>query len=138
MVTVTLWTDAGALDIALRPDGTAGYDDLHDSLTIVNHEGHEVPVASLADVIRSKEAAGREKDLLVLPALRAHLRRNAGEQHIAPSAGASRRGPSRRLVKSSGPTPSVSEHSPWSPELLPASNRYTDVEIALSADPLRG
>jgi hypothetical protein len=27
-------------------------------------------VASLADVIRSKEAAGREKDLRVLPALR--------------------------------------------------------------------
>jgi hypothetical protein len=75
MVTVTLSTDAGALDIALRPDGTAGYDDLNDSLTIVDHEGHQVPVASLADVIRSKEAAGREKDLLVLPALRAHLRR---------------------------------------------------------------
>ncbi|GMR02666.1 MAG: hypothetical protein BMS9Abin20_1011 [Acidimicrobiia bacterium] len=79
MVTVTLWTDAGALDIALLPDGTAGYDDLYDSHTIVNHEGREVPVASLADVIRSKEAAGREKDLLVLPALRAHLRRHAGE-----------------------------------------------------------
>ena len=77
MVTVTLATDAGALDIALRPDGTAGYDDLHSSQTIVIHEGHHVPVASLADVIRSKEAAGREKDLLVLPALRAHLRRRS-------------------------------------------------------------
>ena len=75
MVTVTLWTDAGALDIALRPDGTAGYDDLHTSVTIAPYEGRDVPVASLADVIRSKEAAGREKDLLVLPALRAHLRR---------------------------------------------------------------
>jgi hypothetical protein len=75
MVTVTLTTDAGALDVALRPDGTAGYDDLHESMTIVDHEGHHVPVASLADVIRSKAAAGREKDLLVLPALRAHLRR---------------------------------------------------------------
>jgi hypothetical protein len=75
MVTVTLITNAGPLDIALRPDGTAGYDDLHESVTIVMYEGLEVPVASLADVIRSKEAAGREKDLLVLPALRAHLRR---------------------------------------------------------------
>jgi hypothetical protein len=32
--------------------------------------GAEVDVASLADVIRSKEAAGREKDRLVLPVLR--------------------------------------------------------------------
>ncbi len=78
MVTVTLWTDAGALNVALRPDGTAGYDDLRESVTFVNHEGYQVPVANLADVIRSKEAAGREKDLLVLPALRAHLRRQAG------------------------------------------------------------
>ena len=30
----------------------------------------EIPVASLADVIRSKEATGREKDLLHLPTLR--------------------------------------------------------------------
>ena len=30
----------------------------------------DVDVASLADVIRSKEAAGREKDRLVLPVLR--------------------------------------------------------------------
>ena len=75
MVTVTLWTNAGALDVALRPDGTAGYDDLNDSVTRVEHEGRQIPVASLADVIRSKEAAGREKDLLVLPALKAHLRR---------------------------------------------------------------
>ncbi|GMQ94248.1 MAG: hypothetical protein BMS9Abin12_1734 [Acidimicrobiia bacterium] len=78
MVTVTLWTDAGALDVALRPDGTGGYDDLHESVTIIPYEGYGVPVASLADVIRSKEAAGREKDLLVLPALKAHLRRQTG------------------------------------------------------------
>jgi hypothetical protein len=29
MVRITLMTSAGPLDIALRPDGTAGYDDLH-------------------------------------------------------------------------------------------------------------
>ncbi len=34
-----------------------------------------VKVASLADVIRSKEAAGRAKDLAVLPTLRAMLER---------------------------------------------------------------
>jgi hypothetical protein len=37
--------------------------------------GVEVPVASLADVIRSKEAAGRERDRLVLPTLRRLLER---------------------------------------------------------------
>jgi len=79
MVTVTLTTDAGALDIALRPDGTTGYSDLSTSRTMITHEGQAVPVAGLADVIRSKEAAGREKDLLVLPALKAHLRRQAGK-----------------------------------------------------------
>lgn len=77
MVTMTLITNAGALDIALRPDGTAGYDDLHESHKIIDHGGHAVPVADLADVIRSKMAAGREKDLLVLPALRAHLDRRS-------------------------------------------------------------
>lgn len=79
MVTVTLITDAGALDVALRPDGTSGFDDLISSLTIVDYEGLHVPVAGLADVIRSKEAAGREKDLRVLPALRAHHRRQSGK-----------------------------------------------------------
>jgi len=34
-----------------------------------------VPVASLADVIRSKEAAGRAKDIAVLPDLIEYARR---------------------------------------------------------------
>lgn len=77
MVTVPLITDAGAFDTALRPDGTSGFDDLVASPTIVDYEGIDVPVASLADVIPSKEAAGREKDLRVLPSLRAHQRRQS-------------------------------------------------------------
>ncbi|MCL1587061.1 MAG: hypothetical protein M3092_01485 [Actinomycetia bacterium] len=79
MVTVTLWTDAGPLDIAMRPDGTTGYADLLDAVVVIQYRGRDVPVASLADVIRSKEAAGRQKDLLVLPALRAHLKRQGTE-----------------------------------------------------------
>jgi hypothetical protein len=79
MVTITLWTDAGPLDIAMRPDGTTGYTDLLNSVVILQYRGRDVPVASLADVIRSKEAAGRQKDLLVLPALRAHLRQQGNE-----------------------------------------------------------
>ena len=40
--------------------------------------GTEVDVASLADVIRSKEAAGREKDRLALPVLRRILAETDG------------------------------------------------------------
>ena len=75
MVTLAFITDAGALDISLVPDGTTGYEDLLSSHIEVDFGGRAVRVASLEDVIRSKEAAGREKDIRVLPALRAHLRR---------------------------------------------------------------
>ena len=75
MVSVALVTSAGPLDIAMLPDGTTGYEDLKLGVVIVPYEGRPVPVASLQDVLRSKEAAGRPKDLLVIPALRDHLRR---------------------------------------------------------------
>ncbi len=65
------------------PDGTGGYDDLARQMVEIEYEGRRVPVASLADVVRSKEAAGRGKDLLVLPALRAHLRRELGADRSA-------------------------------------------------------
>lgn len=80
MATVMLTTESGALDIATRPDGTSGYDDLKDSFVLIEYEGRHVPVASLADVIRSKEASGREKDLRVLPALRAHMKRQRSQR----------------------------------------------------------
>ena len=74
MVTVTLTTVAGPLDLSFVPDGTEGYDDLAENSQELAYEERLVPVASLEDIVRSKEAAGREKDLLVIPALRAHLR----------------------------------------------------------------
>jgi hypothetical protein len=70
---VQIWnlvTDRGNLDITFVPSGTRGYDDLVRDVRPVVVRGMEVPVASLADVIRSKEAAGRDKDRLVLPVLR--------------------------------------------------------------------
>ena len=76
MVTITLTTTAGPLDISLMPDGTDGYEDLVRNRRMLLYGDRSVPVAGLADIIRSKEAAGREKDLRVIPALRAHLRRN--------------------------------------------------------------
>lgn len=65
-----LVTDLGRLDIAFEPSGTRGYADVARDAVHLTILGAEVDVASLADVIRSKEAAGRDKDRLVLPVLR--------------------------------------------------------------------
>jgi len=75
MVSISLTTSAGPLDINIMPDGTAGFDDLVAGAAALPYGARVVPVAGLEDIIRSKEAAGREKDLRVIPALRAHLRR---------------------------------------------------------------
>ena len=66
-----LTTSAGDLDVAFRPAGTDGYEDLAPSAVTYELEGGvRVVVASLADVIRSKEAADRTKDREALPVLR--------------------------------------------------------------------
>jgi hypothetical protein len=65
-----LTTDAGDFDLSFQPTGTGGYDDLAAGALVVDVGGHHVAVASLADVVRSKEAAGRPKDLATVPILR--------------------------------------------------------------------
>ena len=65
-----LVTDHGRLDLTFQPSGTQGYEDLARDASHLVILGVGVDVASLADIIRSKEAAGREKDRLVLPVLR--------------------------------------------------------------------
>jgi hypothetical protein len=65
-----LVTEHGRLDVTFEPSGTNGFDDLARDAVHLTILGVEVDVASLADVIRSKEAAGRERDRLVLPVLR--------------------------------------------------------------------
>jgi hypothetical protein len=73
---VRIWnleTDHGDLDITFVPSGTQGYEDLRRDVVRMKVRGVDVPVASLADVIRSKEAAGRERDRVVLPTLRRML-----------------------------------------------------------------
>jgi hypothetical protein len=60
----------GEFDIAFRPAGfERGYAQLAARAHRLIVEGIEVSVADLDDVIRSKEAAGRPKDLQALPAL---------------------------------------------------------------------
>jgi hypothetical protein len=73
LASVVVWnlvTEFGRLDITFEPSGTAGYPDIARDAAHLVILGVEVDVASLADVIRSKEAADREKDRLVLPVLR--------------------------------------------------------------------
>lgn len=70
----TLATARGDLDVVFTPAGTRGYEDLRRAAVELDLEG-PVLVASLADVIRSKEAAGRPKDQAQLPALRETLDR---------------------------------------------------------------
>lgn len=73
---LNLTTDAGELDITRRPSGTNGYEDLQRGAEYqALGQGLQVAVASLEDVIRSKSAAGRAKDLATLPQLRAALER---------------------------------------------------------------
>lgn len=74
--TWNLMTDAGDLDIAFRPSGTRGYSDLHTAASQAHIYDVNVEVASLGDVIRSKQAANRPKDLRVLPVLRKLLMRD--------------------------------------------------------------
>lgn len=67
-------TPFGQIDLVLLPDGTRGYEDLVRAATRLRvSEDLEVPVAQLADVVRSKAAAGRAKDHAQLPILREAL-----------------------------------------------------------------
>lgn len=77
--TWNLTTDAGDLDLSFQPDGTRGYPDLHRDAARVPLYGATVEIASLADVIRSKQAANRPKDQRVLPTLREILSRRPHE-----------------------------------------------------------
>jgi hypothetical protein len=80
--TWTYVTKHGYLDVALLPDGTRGYDDLRRGATREQlTDSLNISVAALADVIRSKEAAGREKDRAVLPVLRQVLERSKKNEH---------------------------------------------------------
>jgi hypothetical protein len=73
--TWNLTTDAGDLDLAFQPAGTQGYPDLRRDATAAQVYDVTVRIASLSDVIRSKQAANRPKDQRVLPTLREILAR---------------------------------------------------------------
>lgn len=71
MRTLNLTTRCGDLDVAANPDGIDDLDALAERAVEFEITGQRVRVAALADIIRSKEAAGRPKDNATLPILRA-------------------------------------------------------------------
>jgi hypothetical protein len=60
---VNLTTAVGDLDVGFIPAGTAAYADLSVHVVEYDLDGLTVPVAAVADIIRSREAADRPKDL---------------------------------------------------------------------------
>ena len=80
-----LVTSAGRLDLAFQPSGTEGYDDLMRDAVTFDVFGTELKAASLADIIRSKEAADRPQDRADVVVLREMLRRkSAGRRPAIP------------------------------------------------------
>jgi len=77
-----LWnlvTSAGRLDVAFRPSGTEGYEDLARGAVRFEVFGVDLLAAGLADIIRSKEAADRPQDRQDVLVLREMVRRQGPE-----------------------------------------------------------
>jgi hypothetical protein len=73
---LNLTTSFGDLDLSFEPSGTQGYEDLARRAAPCDLGGGlVVSLASLEDIIRSKEAANREKDKMTLPTLRLLLQK---------------------------------------------------------------
>jgi hypothetical protein len=77
----TLETDLGPLDFLGEVTGLGGYTEVKASAVTRSIDGMAIPVLSVRGLIKSKKAAGRPKDLLVIPELEAleELRRETGE-----------------------------------------------------------
>lgn len=67
----TLITDLGEIDLLGEVSGIGGFDEALAASITISLYGHEIHVLSLEGLIRSKRAAGRPKDLLVLAELEA-------------------------------------------------------------------
>ena len=65
----TLETDIGDIDLLGEVAGVGSYLDAFANSTILKLFGDDVRVLSLEDLIKAKKAAGRPKDLFVLPQL---------------------------------------------------------------------
>jgi hypothetical protein len=71
MLMLNMTTRCGDLDLTFSPAALDDYDALRAGSIVFELAGVRVHVAALADIIRSKESAGRAKDHATLPILRA-------------------------------------------------------------------
>jgi hypothetical protein len=69
MAMLHLTTRCGDLDLAFEPAARDDYQRLRSASTVFDIDGVQVNVASLDDIIRSKEEADRPRDRAVLPVL---------------------------------------------------------------------
>lgn len=77
VATMTLITEHGPLDLCFVPAGfPEGYESLSENAVSVMVGAIDLPVASLQDVVESKRATGRPKDIVALPLLEAFLRKD--------------------------------------------------------------
>jgi len=76
----TLSTDLGDLDFLGEVPGLGTYKDVKAAADMQNIDGMQIAVLSLVGLIKSKKAAGRPKDLYVLPELEGleQLKRKTG------------------------------------------------------------
>lgn len=89
MKLLNLVTHRGDLDLSFEPSGTGGYEELQPRAVRYDlGDGLVVPVAALEDVIRSKQAANREKDRQALPTLRLLLEKTRELGGPSPARGA--------------------------------------------------
>jgi len=75
-----LSTKFGDLDITTVPSGTTGFNDLRRDAITIKLGAISFNVASLADIVRSKGTANRDKDRRALPVLRELLARETLSQ----------------------------------------------------------
>jgi hypothetical protein len=66
---VTVGTTEGEIDVLERIDGVGAYDDVEGTSETIEVEGRAVRVISLAGLIATKRASGREKDRVHLAEL---------------------------------------------------------------------
>lgn len=71
---INFTTRWGDLDLSFVPSGTEGFEDLRKEAVGFELEGLVISVASLEDVIRSKQAVNRQKDREQLPTLKALIK----------------------------------------------------------------
>ncbi len=76
--------DGLQLDFMAKVDGVRSYEALRTRATRVPFGAESLLVASLRDVIRSKERTGRPQDLAVLPVLRRTLDAQEARKQVSP------------------------------------------------------